>query len=95
MVAGVPCVFSEALPALSASAVSTTFGVGGDFRYLKVATGGGLQTEEMRTGVITDADTGADINLGTQDLRALKYRAFFDLDTNFEDAFMKFTTAAS
>lgn len=95
IVAGVPTVFSEALPALSASAVSTSFGVGGDFRHLKIALGGGLQTEEMRTGVVKDADTGADINLGTQDLRALKYRAFFDLDTNFDTAFMKYTTAAA
>ena len=95
LVGGIPTMFSEALPGLSASAVSTSFGVGGDFDYMKIALGGGLQTEEMRTGTITDADTGATVNLGTQDLRALKYRAFFDLDMNFENAFMKYTTAAS
>ena len=95
MVAGHPTYFSEALPALSASAISTSFGVGGNFDYMKIALGGGLQTEEMRTGIVKDADTGADINLGTQDLRALKYRAFFDLNMNFETAFMEFTTAAA
>jgi hypothetical protein len=62
---------------------------------LKIALGQGITTEEMRTGTITDADTGSDINLGTQDLRALKYRAFFDLDLNFEDAFTVIKAAAN
>lgn len=54
-----------------------------------------MTTEELREATITDADTGADINLATQDLRALKVREFFDMDCNFEIVFCKITTASS
>lgn len=96
-IAGVPVVYSEVLPGLDEAAIDqtdSTFGVLGNFQYLKIAQGQGISTEEMRTGTITDADDGSDINLGTQDLRALKYRAFFDIDLNFEDAFTLINTAA-
>lgn len=92
---GRPVFYTESLPGLDSDAVSTSFGVYGDFRYWIMAVGEGMSAEEMNQGVITDADTGADINLGTQDLKALKFRNFFDMGTNFGSAFMKFTTAAA
>lgn len=92
---GRPVYYTESLPGLDADAVSTDFGVYGDFRYWIMALGAGMSAEELSQGVITDADTGADINLATQDLRAIKFRNFFDMGTNFGSAFMKFTTAAS
>lgn len=92
---GRPVLYTEAIPGLDSDAVSTSFGVYGDFRYWIMALGAGMSAEQLNQGVITDADTGADINLSTQDLRALKFRSFFDMDTNFGNAFMKFTTAAT
>lgn len=92
---GRPVYYTESLPGLDADAVSTSFGVYGDFRYWIMALGAGMSAEELDQGIITDADTGADINLSTQDLRALKFRNFFDMDTNFGSAFMKFTTPAA
>jgi len=91
---GKPVLYTEVLPDLGAS-TDTSFGLLMNGDYFHMATGEALSSEEMRTGVVTDADTGSDINLGTQDLRALKVREFFDMDANFESAFMKFTTAAS
>lgn len=92
---GRPVFYTESLPGLDQDAVSTDFGVYGDFRYWIMALGAGMSAEQLNQGVITDADTGADINLSTQDLRALKFRNFFDMDTNFGSAFMKFTTPAA
>jgi len=74
---------------------STDFGLIGNFSYWKIAMGEQMSTEDLREGSIPDADTGEMINLTTQDLRALKMRAFHDMGTNFEQAFAKFTTAAS
>lgn len=91
---GIPVYYTEVLPT-TGTAADTDFGALVNGAYWHMASGEGLTTEEMRTGVITDADDGSDINLGTQDLRALKVRAFFDMDANFNSAFMKFTTAAS
>jgi len=67
-----------------------------DINDLQVIRGvaSGITTEEARQGVVTDADDGSNINLFTQDLRALKYRAFFDLDLNFPEAFGLIKTAA-
>lgn len=92
---GRPVYYTESLPGLAADAVSTSFGVYGDFRYWIMAIGAGMSAEQLSQGVITDADTGADINLATQDLRALKFRNFVDQGTNFGNAFMKFTTPAA
>ncbi len=89
-----PVVYTEVLPGIDADDVETTFGVFGDFRAFKMAVGGETSAEEMREGSITDADTGTAINLATQDMRALKIRRFFEMDTNFEEAFVKITTAA-
>ena len=91
---GIPVRYTEVLPGTGAS-IDTDFGALVNGSYWHMATGQGLTTEEMRAGSINDADTGGTINLGTQDLRALKVRAFFDMDANFNSAFMKFTTAAS
>jgi len=91
---GLPVRYTEELPA-TGDAPDTDFGVLVSGRYWHMASGQGLTTEEARTGTVKDADTGDDINLFTQDLRALKVRSFFDMDANFNSAFMKFTTAAS
>ena len=96
-VEGIPVVYTEVLPSNSISAANQTdsvFGAIGNWSYLKFGMGQGMTTEEARQGVITDADTGDNINLFTQDLRALKYRAFFDLDLNFENAFTLIKTSA-
>jgi HK97 family phage major capsid protein len=92
---GRPVYYTESLPGLDSDAADTSFGVYGDFRYWIMAIGEGISSELLNQGVITDADSGASINLSTQDLRALKFREFFDAGTNFGSAFMKFTTAAS
>jgi len=92
---GRPVYYTESLPGLDSDAAGTSFGIYGDFRYWIMALGQGMTAEQLNQGVITDADTGADINLSTQDLRAIKFREFFDADTNFGSAFMKFTTATS
>jgi len=92
---GRPVRYSEVLPDITADAVDTTFGVFGDFAAFKMAIGEGMTSEDLREATVTDADTGADINLATQDLRALKVREFFDMDCNFEESFTKITTAAA
>ena len=92
---GRPVYYSEVLPDESQSAVSTTFGVYGDFSFWRFAVGQGMTSENLREAQVQDADTGSTINLATQDMRALKVRELFDMDTNFEDAFVKITTAAS
>jgi HK97 family phage major capsid protein len=91
---GIPVLYTEVLPATGEN-TGTDFGVLVNGDYWHMALGQGLTTEEARTGTVEDADTGSDINLFTQDLRALKVRSFFDMDANFNSAFMKFTTAAS
>ena len=96
-VEGIPVVFTEVLPSNSTSAINqadSIFGAIANWSYLKFGMGQGMTTEEARQGVVKDADTGSNINLFTQDLRALKYRAFFDLDLNFEDAFTLIKTSA-
>lgn len=91
---GIPVLYTEVLPGTGSSA-DTDFGVLVNGSYVKMAFGEEMSSEELRQGQITDADTGATINLATQDLRALKTREFFDLDINFESAMMKFTTNSS
>lgn len=92
---GRPVRYTEVLPAIGSDGVSTVFGVYGAFRYAKMALGQGMTSEEMREASVADADTGATINLGSQDLRALKVRELFDIDMNFEEAFVKISTAAA
>ena len=92
---GRPVRFTEVLPDIAADAVSTTFGVFGYFPAFKMAIGQGMTSEDLREATVKDADTGADINLATQDLRALKVRELFDMDCNFEESFTKITTAAA
>jgi len=96
-VEGIPVVYTEVFPSNSTSAANqadSIFGAIGNWNYMKFGMGQGMTTEEARQGVVKDADTGDNINLFTQDLRALKYRAFFDLDLNFEGAFTLIKTSA-
>ena len=92
---GRPVHLTEVLPAIDDDAVSLKFGIYGYWPMFKIAIGEGMTSEQLREATITDADTGADINLATQDLRALKVREFFDADCNFEEAFCAIRTAAS
>lgn len=92
---GRPLYYTEVLPDAAATDVSTTFGCYGYFPAMKIAVGEGMTSEEMREGTVKDADTAADINLATQDLRALKVRQFVDMDMNFEEGFCEITTAAA
>lgn len=92
---GMRVMYTEVLPPNSTGAqASTKFGLLGNFNYWKVALGPGLSSEEARTGIVKDADTGTDINLFTQDARALKFRTFFDMGSNFGPAFAAIQTAA-
>jgi len=91
----VEVLFTEVLPQPGSSQPSTKFGTLVNGMYVKMATGQGISTEELRTGTVQDADTGADINLATQDLRALKARRFFDLDFNFDQAAVNFETSTT
>lgn len=97
-VGGYDVVYTEELPSFqnvtATNQTDTVFGVVGDFDYLKIALGEGITTERATQGVVKDADDGSNINLFTQDLRALKYRAFFDIDLNFPEAFNLISTAA-
>lgn len=91
----VTVLFTEVLPSPGSSQPSTQFGTLVNGNYIKMATGQGISTEELRTGTVQDADTGSDINLATQDLRALKARRFFDLDFNFDSAAVNFETSST
>jgi HK97 family phage major capsid protein len=97
-IGGYDVVYTEELPTFqdlsAADQADSVFGVVGNFDYLKVALGEGITTERATQGIVTDADDGSNINLFTQDLRALKYRAFMDLDLNFPEAFNLISTAA-
>lgn len=86
--------YTEVLQGLGAAA-DTPFGVFGDFSYWKTALGQGLTSEELREGTVQDADTGTEVSLASYDMRAIKMRTLFDMDTNFESAFALFVTAAS
>jgi len=92
---GVSVLYTEVLPEPGTSQPSTKFGAILNGDYFKLATGEGITTEELRTGTVQDADTGTDINLATQDLRALKARRFFDFDFNFDSAAVAFETSAT
>lgn len=91
---GRPVYYTEVLPDAGDDAADTVFGVFGAFRAWKIANGQGMTSEELREGTVKDADTASDINLATQDLRALKVRMFWDMDCNFEEAFCRIKTAA-
>lgn len=93
-VAGIPIFYTAVLPEPTAGA-DTDFGLIGNFRYWKIARYGQMFSEELREGQIPDADTGDTINLASQDLKALRIKAFHDMGTNFPEAFAKFTTASS
>ena len=97
-VGGYDVVYTEELPSFqdvsAADQTDSVFGVVGNFDYLKIALGEGITTERATQGVVKDADNGDNINLFTQDLRALKYRAFMDLDLNLPEAFNLISTAA-
>ena len=93
--AGRPVGYTEVLPAITADAEETAFGVFGAFRYWKVANGEGMSSEDLTQASVTDADTGTAINLATQDMRALKVRSFFDMGTNFAEAFCVISTGAT
>jgi HK97 family phage major capsid protein len=88
---GISVLYTEVLPGQGSNA-STQFGSLVNGRYIQMALGEDMTTEELRQGQIKDADTGDTINLATQDLRALKGRAFFDLDFNFDTAAANFQT---
>ena len=92
---GVPVYYTEALPSNANSDLDTVFGIVGDFRFWKLGMGPGMSMEMMNQGEVEDADTGTAINLNTQDVRAAKFRHFFDGKTNFTDAFCVLKTAAS
>ena len=97
-VGGYDVVYTEELPSFqdvsASNQTDSVFGVVGNFDYLKIALGEGITTERATQGVVKDADNGDNINLFTQDLRALKYRAFMDLDLNLPEAFNLISTAA-
>jgi len=89
---GIPVLYSEVL--FSGDSNNTKFGALINGRYVDMALGEGMTSEEMTQGTVKDADTGSDINLGTRDLRALKARMFFDLDINFGDATVAYETGS-
>lgn len=89
---GIPVLYSEIL--FSGDTNNTKFGALINGRYVDMALGEGMTSEEMTTGTVKDADTGSDINLGTRDLRALKARMFFDLDINFGNAMVAYETGS-
>jgi len=91
---GVPIYYTAVLPDIDAGA-GTDFGLCGNFSYWKIARSGEMFSEDLREGQIPDADDGSTINLASQDLRALRMKAFHDMATNFPEAFAKFTTADS
>lgn len=92
---GIPVVYTQAMPALSDTAADTPFGLLGNFSLWKIATGGGIFADVLREGTVQDADTGSDFNLATQDGKALRAKQLFDMDTNFEEGFVKMITAAT
>jgi len=92
---GIQVLYTEVLPAPGTSQPATSFGAAVNGAFFNMATGEGMTTEELRTGTVQDADTGSDINLATQDLRALKARRFFDLDFNFDNAAVQYETSAT
>lgn len=93
---GIPVVYTQALPSLATEAQEgLPFGLLGNFSLWKVATGGGIFADMLREGVVEDADTGDDFNLATQDGKALRAKQLFDMDTNFEEGFMKFVTSVT
>jgi HK97 family phage major capsid protein len=95
MIKGIQVLYTEVLPEPGSSQPATSFGAAINGSFFDMATGEGMTTEELRTGTVQDADTGSDINLATQDLRALKARRFFDLDFNFDSAAVQFETSAT
>lgn len=92
---GRPVSYTEVLPGSDDDAVSTVFGIYGYWPMIKIALGQGMTSETLDQAIIRNANDDGDINLATQDLRAVKCREFWDADMNFEEAFCKATTAAS
>lgn len=92
---GIPVYYTQAIDANADISAGESFGLLGNFRLWKMAVQNGMFSEVLTTGTVTDADTGSDINLATQDVRALKVKEFIDMNTNFPGGFVKFTTAAS
>ena len=92
---GRPVEYSEVFLSKDADGASKTFGVFGAWKMIKIAMGEGMTSETLDQAIIRNANDDGDINLATQDLRALKCRKFWDADTNFEEAFTKATTAAA
>lgn len=91
---GADVYYTDVLPQADSTTGSENFGALVNGNYILMALGEGMTSEEMTQGTVKDADDGSDINLGTQDLRALKARMFFDLGWNFDQAMVKFQTQA-
>lgn len=94
-VAGKPVYYTEVLPALSASAANTEFGVFGDFSKVQMGMGRDLQAKLLDQATIIDTDDSTEIHLGASDSLAIRYTQRFDLKIALASGFAVIKTAAS
>lgn len=92
---GRPVVFSQAMYANSATAVSKVFAFYGDFSKFIIAQGRGMTMDLLTEATITDVDDSGDIRLGAQDMKALRTTQRLDMLVAIGSAFVRMRTAAS
>lgn len=94
-VAGKRVFYTEVLPALSASAANTEFGVFGDFSKVQMGMGRNLEAKLLDQATIIDTDDSTEIHLGASDSLAIRYTQRFDLKIALAAGFAVIKTAAS
>lgn len=90
-----PAFFTEAMPGIAASAISTTFGLFGDFTYVNIGVQRGIEVKLLDQATIKDTDDSTAINLGAVDALALRFTARWDVKTALTSAFARIKTPAA
>ena len=93
---GRPVYYTEAMPDISADAISTSFGLFGDFRLVTIGFQRDLQAKLLTEATILDpADDTTPFYLATQDAMAIRLIASWDVVYGLVNGFSKVTTAAA
>jgi len=94
-IAGRPVYYTEAMPDLADTALSTSFGLYGDFSYVTMGLGQSLTATLLTEASIKDVDDSTVIRLGMTDSMALRFIAYWDVKFGLTTPFAKITTSSS
>jgi len=90
-----PVVYTEAMPAIGADAISTNFHAFGDFSFVTMGFQRGVDVKLLDQATILDTDDSTAIRLGSTDALALRFTSRWDVKIGLAAAFTKSRTAAA